>query len=452
MLGRVPTLLYTADVVCTMTGPPFADGGVLVRDDVIEAVGERTALERRADRVHETRGVLLPGLVNAHAHLEHADAQQLAKPGPHHLWVAALAGLTAGWDDRRWKRSAHRGVQLALRSGTTTVGDVVHRGPAVPAAARAGLRGDSFVAIADVDSTEQDAVLAALDRTLGLPAPGRRVGVAPLGPTSVGAGVLQALVALAARHGAPLRIPSAWSQAEVVALWSAEGPLAERARDLGLRLEWLDGGGVQLPPIRYLAQLGALTSSSTLAHGVWVEDNEARLLAQQGVAVVCCPRSDALLQAGEAPLERYAQAGVPLALGTDSAAAVPDLDILAEAAAWTDLARSRGVVFWPSAVGPIPLEEAAVRLLTIDGARAMGWAGHAGVLEPGRRADFCVVDVEAAPDAAYRAIVELGAGRQVLTVLGGVRKARRPDADEPWAEIDHELAASDDPSRDPDRR
>jgi aminodeoxyfutalosine deaminase len=444
----MPTQLYTADVVCPMTGPPLADAGVLVRDDVIVAVGARADLEDRADRVHAQRGVLLPGLVNAHAHLEHADAHELARPGPQHVWAAAVAGLTATWDARRWKRSAHRGVQHVLRSGATTVGDVVHRGPAVPAASRAGLRGDSFVAIDGVDVREQDAVLTAVARTLGLPAAGRRVGIAPLGPTAVGVGVLQALAALAERTGAPLRIPAAWTQAEVVALWGGDGPVAERCRDLGLRFEWLDDGGTQLPPVRYLAQLGALLPTTTLAHGTWVEDNEAALLAQLRVGVAVCPRADALLQAGDAPLERYAQAGVRLALGTGSAAAVPDLDVLAEAPAWVALARERGLMFWPSSVGPIPLEEAAVRLLTIDGARAMGWQGHAGLLEPGRRADLVVVDVAASPETAYRAIVEEGPGRQVLTVLGGVRKARRAGADEPWPVIDHEL--DDPPSADPE--
>jgi hypothetical protein len=231
---------------------------------------------------------------------------------------------------------------------------------------------------------------------------------------------------------------TARSQAEVVALWSAEGPEAERIRALGLEMEWLEGG-TGLSPVRYLAQLGALERGTTLAHGVWVEGNEATLLAQQGVGVVCTPRADDLLQVGQAPLERFAEAGVPIALGTDTPAASPDLDILAEAAAWARTARDRGLYFWPSSVGPIPLEEAAVRLVTIDGARTMGWAGHAGILEPGRRADFVVVDVATTVEGAYRDLVEAGPGRQVLTVLGGVRKTRRDGAEQPWPSIDHEL-------------
>jgi aminodeoxyfutalosine deaminase len=69
----------------------------------------------------------------------------------------------------------------------------------------------------------------------------------------------------------------------------------------------------------------------------------------------------------------------------------------------------------------------------------MGWGDRAGLLEPGRRADFVVVDLATTPEAAYRDLVEHGPGRQVLTVLGGVRKSRRPGADQPWPEVDHEL-------------
>jgi cytosine/adenosine deaminase-related metal-dependent hydrolase len=69
----------------------------------------------------------------------------------------------------------------------------------------------------------------------------------------------------------------------------------------------------------------------------------------------------------------------------------------------------------------------------------MGWGGHGGILEPGRRADLVVVDVPATVETVHRDLVEGGGGRQVLTVVAGVRKARRSSGDEPWPSIDHEL-------------
>lgn len=408
-----------------------------MRGETIVAVGDAAALRADADRVHEIQGALLPGLVNAHTHLEYSDAADLARPGPFHRWIRALVGLTADWDDARWSRSAHRGVQQLLRAGVTVVGDVVTRGPAVPASARAGLTGDSWVEVVMVDSEHQRDVLAALERTLALPAQGRRVGIAPHAVYTLGTEVLRALATLAERANVPLHIHCAETREEVAAISSAAGPHADIARSRGMTFEWLDRGTGR-SPVAYLDALGALSPRTTLAHGVWINDREARLLADRGVAVVCCPRSNAMLQAGAAPLERYAAAGTMLALGTDSAASAPDLDLLAEAAAWVQLAGERGLTFWPSSVGPIPLAEQAIRLATVDGARAMGWGAHAGLLEVGRRADLVGVEIDTSAQRVYTDLVERGSGRQVMTVVGGVRKARRASAEEPWPEIEHE--------------
>ena len=434
--GVVPAVLYSADVVCPMTGPPLADGGVLVVDGRIVAVDGADSLRSRADREHHVDGVLLPGLVNAHTHLEHHDAAEpLARPGPHHLWVRAVDGLTGTWSPERWARSARRGVQRSLRAGVTCVTDVVTRGPAVPAASRAGLLGDSLVEIAFVDHREADDVAAALRVSLDRPAAGRRVGIAARGPWAVSAGVLQTLGALAAEHDRPLRIAAAESNAEVAAIRTAEGPLADLARELRLQLEWLDGGA-HASPVGYLDQLGLLRSGVSLAHGVWVDLADARRLAASAVPVVLCPRVAATLKMGDAPLERYAETGTPLALGTGSPAAVGDLDVLADAAAWVELARRRELVYWPSAAGPVSLEEQAVRLATVDGARTLGWGSAAGVLEPGRRADLVGVAVATTVERVYADLVAHGPGRQVLTVLEGVRRARRADPDEPWPEVE----------------
>jgi aminodeoxyfutalosine deaminase len=431
----VPTVLYSASVVCPMTGPPLADGAVLVGDGVIVAVGTRSDLRPSADREHHVDGVLLPGLVDGHTTFEHSDARSLARPGPAHLWLRALIGLTATWDAERWTRSAHRGVQDALRHGVTTAVDSVVRGPAVPAAGRAGLAGHSLVQVMLVDASEHDAVLAALAAALDRPAPGRTVGVAAHSPTTLGTGVLQAVAALAAARGRPFQVRAAESSAEVTAIRTGEGPLVDLVRDAGLDVEWADGGA-GCGPIAYLERLGALFPGASVVHGVWADLAEARALARRGVPLVCCPRANAALGVGDVPLERMADAGVALALGTGGPAAVGDADLLADAAAWVEVARRRDLAYWPSSAGPVPLEEAAVRLATVDGARALGLGASCGVLEPGRRADLVGVAVDAAAGTVYADLLRRGPGRQVLTVLGGVRKARRADADAPWPPLE----------------
>jgi aminodeoxyfutalosine deaminase len=435
----VPTVLYSARVLCPMSGPPLADGAVLVQDGLIMAVGTRSDLRPSADREHHVDGVLLPGLVDGHTTLEHSDARGLAKPGPAHLWLRALIGYTATWDAERWTRSAHRGVQDALRHGVTAVVDTVVRGPAVPAAGRAGLAGHALVQLQLVDHDEHDPVIAALGAALDRPAHGRTVGVAAHSTTTLGTGVLQAAAALAADRDRPFQVRAGESNAEIAALRTGEGPLVDLARDAGMDFEWADGG-VGSGPVAYLDRLGVLDGTAagrvSVAHGVWLDLAEARLLARAGAAVVVCPRAATLLGTGDAPLERFADAGTPLALGTGGPAAAGDADLLADAAAWVALARRRDLVLWPSSAGPVSLEEAAIRLATVDGARALGLGATCGVLEPGRRADLVGASVETSVGTVYADLVHAGAGRQVLTVLGGVRKARRADADTPWPPLE----------------
>lgn len=428
----MPPAAYTADVVCPMSAPPIPDGAVLVEDGRIVAVGPRRELQGDAARVTEVRGVLLPGLVNAHTHLEYTDAVHLAREGTFHRWLKALAGTARLWEPEQWTRSAHRGVLACLRAGVTAAFDVVSRGPAVPASGRAGLAGDSWVEAVMVDVRHHDAILGAIEGALDLPAEGRRLGIAPHSPYTLGTGVLQGLVALARRRDVPLHVHAAESRAEVLAIQEGKGPLTDGARAQGYEFEWLDGG-TGLTPVRYLDECGALAPGTTLAHGVWVDGEEAARLAARDVAVVICARSNARLRCGEAPLERYAEAGTALAIGTDSAASSGDLDVLDEARAWVALARARGLSAWPDGRA---LEEKAVRLLTVEGARAMGWEEGCGVLEPGRRADLAGVGVATTPEHVYADLVESGPGRVVLTVVGGVRKARRDDAGLPWPRID----------------
>lgn len=437
IVARVPAVLYSARVVCPMAGPPLPDGGVLVSGGQVVAVGPRRGLRGRASREHRVDGVLLPGLVDGHSRVEHADAAHLAVAGPHAAWRRAVAGTTAAWPSQRWGRSAQRGVHGLLRAGVTLAADVVRRGPGVPALARAGVLGDSLVEIGDVDRTEQDAVLAALEHALARPAGARRVGIAVASLTSLGTGVVQALASLAQARGVAFHVPAAETSAEVTALRSGEGPPAQDAA--GRDFEWLQGGA-GVSPVGYLAQLGALWPGCVLVHGVWVEPGDARVMAAAGVAVVCCPRANAALGMGEAPLELYAEAGVALALGSEGPAATGAADVLAEVAAWAALARRRGLAYWPGPSGPVSLEEQAVRLATVDGARALRWAGAGGTLEPGQRADLVGVAVPAGGGSVWEDLVAHGAGSVVLTVLGGVIKARRDGPDRAWPELAEHLA------------
>lgn len=436
----MPTTCYSADVLCSMAGPPLDDGGVLVEHDRIVEVGEGAALRRAADRHHRIDGVLLPGLVDARTRLECTDVA-IPEAGPYPRWREAVIGAIAEWDDARLARSAQRGVHAHLRGGTTCLGDVVLRGPGVPAASRAGLAGDSWVEVDGVDVGAQDAVLGALERTLGLPAPGRRVGITLPGTQAVGAGVLQGLTALAARAETTMQTVVAASREEAKAVTEGAGPLAREALVAGLDFEWLDGGS-GLSPMAYADRCGALRPGWSVAHATKFRRGQAAVLTERGVAAVIGPLATPVV--GRPRLAELAAARTPLALCTEASPGPPD--VLAEAAAWVALARRQGLASWPGPepageVAPLGLEEAALRLATADGAAAMGWGDHAGILARGRRADFTAIGVRTTAAGVYEDLIGHGAGRQVMTVLGGVRRARRDDPAAAWPA--HESADTD---------
>lgn len=421
-----------------MVEPPSADAGVLVEGGGIVAVGPRGDLEGAAERVVRLQGVLLPGLVDGWSRVEHADARLGAGVG-RPAWDEAMESETATWDADRWMRSARRGVQLLLRAGVTCARDVVANGSGVPAAARAGLAGDSLVELRGVDVRHHDDALAALQRTLELPAGERRVGLAAV-TYDLGTGVLQALGELAAERAVPLGITAGTCREETEALRDGAGAFARAARRRGLGYEWLSG--TALTPGRYLDRLGVLRPGATVAHAVWLDQGEVGMLADRGAAVAACIRADAAHDAGAAPLQTFAEAGVAVVLGS---AGHGQPDPLAEARAWRDQMRERSDDAGPpSGDGAAGLEETALRMITVEGARALGWGQRCGILAPGRRADFTLLDLDTTPADVQRDLIDAGAGRQVLTVLGGVRRARRSSGDDPWPPIDHETEEADD--------
>lgn len=289
------------------------------------------------------------------------------------------AGSPGEWDDERRSRSARRGAHEVVRAGVALACDVVAHGPGVPALSRAGVAGDSLVEVADVTDREADDVLASLEHSLGLRAAGRRVGAA-VAAGRVGPAVLVGVAALTERLGAPLRVEAD-----------------------GLGLEALDTAGVLRPGARVAVAAGA-------------DHDLLERLAEHGAVLEVAPRM--------APARITADAAVVLGSGGGVAP-----DPLADAAAWA--ARS--------GVGA----EQAVALVTDEGARVLGLGEDAGVLAPGRRADLVVVDVAAGPDDVYDALLADGPGRQTLTLLAGVRRARRASGDEPWPEHrDHKYEES----------
>lgn len=415
-----PVTVHLAPVVVTMTGEPLHDAGVVVTGDRIAAVGTRARLlpPYAGAKVREWPGVMTPGLVNAHAHLEYGPPfADLATAGlPFAQWIQELTRRRRLLSAADWLASARGSVSELLSSGTTCVADVVTHGAGLVAAARAALAGISYVEAVGADDARWPAERERVDQVIASAPRGRDIGISPHALYTLSSSAYRSLLDLARSTGRRSHTHLAETAEEAEYVLRGAGPMAEHWRSLGLEFDLLDGGSGR-SPAAHLDAIGGLGPDVHVAHGVHLDRADRALLREKGTAVALCARSNRVLGAGDPPVAALLAEVSPIAVGTDSLASSPSLDLLDELAALHRLATSQGAE-------PDGLSEQLVAAATVGGAVAMGLEGAAGVLAPGVRANFAVFDVPVTA-SPYDALVAHGGGRCVLTVVGGRLVHRR---------------------------
>ena len=414
--------VLSADWVLPVEGPPIANGAVAVENGRIAAVGPSSELGRGE---HFPDAAILPGLVNAHTHLEYAVyagfGDGLADFAD---WIALHVERKSriGWEE--FVAIARVGAAECLRCGVTTVGDASFSGAAAVACAELGLRAIVYLEVFGQEATAAlERFGASRERAAGAFSDRVRVGVSPHAPYTVSLDTYRASSALEL----PVATHLSESRSEIDYLRDGSGPWASFADLL------VDPPGTTGP--RLLAEAGLLGPDVVAAHCVTVDDEEIALLAATGTAVAHCPRSNALLGCGIAPLAALRAAGVTVGLGTDSPASTPSFDIWEElrTALYAARARERR----PDALSPTD----ALELATLGSARALGLGDEVGSLVPGKRADLAVLSLSGSPhlpweDPAAASVLGGAPQRVLLTLVDGETRYRHDE--DTW----HELTAA----------
>jgi cytosine/adenosine deaminase-related metal-dependent hydrolase len=368
-------LRIRASSVHPVTAPPIVDGAVLVDDQgKLAAVGPDAVVPspERAEQREFPGGALVPGLVNTHTHLELTHlAGRNAEP-EFARWIRGIRALKDATTPDEFSHSAERGVRDCWAAGVTCVADTGSTGAAMRALHALGGRGIVYQEVFGPDPAQARASFVELERALsrlGAFATARvRLGVSPHAPYSVSDRLYRAVDDLARSLGLPVAMHLAESRAETQLVREGSGPFADALRARGIAV-----ARVARSPVQYLVQLGVLASDMCLCiHCVQVDDADIAALRRATVAIAHCPRSNRAHGHGAAPLAAFRRAGLRVGLGTDSVVSAGDLSLWSEAAA----AGLAG--------------EEALRMLTLEGARALCWDGEIGSLDVGKAADLAV--------------------------------------------------------------
>ena len=367
--------VISADWILPVAGPPVEDGAVVIEDGSIAAVG---TAEDLGEGTRYDDAVIVPGFVNAHSHLEYAVYGGFGDGlGDFAEWITLHIQRKAriGWDE--YVDVAKFGAAQCLASGVTTVGDCSYSGATAVACAELGLRATVYLEVFGVDPARALEHFAAIrDRVSDSFSTRVRPGVSPHAPYSVSIELYEACADL----GLPIATHISESPAEVAYLLTGQGAWGGYH---DLLVAWPGKTGTHL-----LAERDLLGPNVVAAHCVVLDEDEIGLLASSGTGVAHCPRSNAALGCGVAPLAELREAGALVGVGTDSPASAPSLDFFEELRSVLLSARAR-------AGRPDVLSAAeTLELGTLGSARALGLDGEVGSLVPGKRADLTVVSLE----------------------------------------------------------
>ena len=409
--------VLSADWVVPVDGPPIRDGAVAIEDGLVAAVG---AADELGEGEHFEGSVILPGFVNAHTHLEYAVYAGFGDGLSFGPWIAIHVERKQRIDLEDMEAIARLGALECLRSGVTTVGDCSFIGAAATACSDVGLDALVFLEVFGRDADALERFELTSDRVADAFSDGVRLGISPHAPYTCSLELYRGCAEL----GLPMATHLAESDDETEYLLSGSGP-------------WEAFADMLVPPlgttgIRALAAQGLLGPHVLAAHCVQADEEEIELLAAHDVAVAHCPRSNAFLGCGIAPLAALREAGVRVCIATDSPASTPSFDMFDELRAAVAGARAREK-------RPDALTAAqALELATLGGARALGLDSDRGSLSPGKRADLTILSLEGSPfvpweDPVTATVLGGSPARVVATLVSG--QTRYEKGGKTWLEL-----------------
>jgi cytosine/adenosine deaminase-related metal-dependent hydrolase len=389
-------IAHVSKWVLPVSRPPIREGAVLVHAGRIEAVGPaREVLPGfRGLICDHGAGAILPGLVNCHTHLEFSALAGRIPPQEFwEDWLEAALSQREALEPAVVEAGIRKAIRTMQRSGTALVGEVSNTGASLPHLENSSLEYHLFYECLGFHLQERLELTDSFEFFADAGIAGNPcVSAAAHAPYSVSAHLFQAISRWNGDYR-PQMVHLGESQAELEFLAEGNGFFQDLLRRRGRWVE--DFSAPASTPAAYLNDLDFLGPRTLAVHGVWLDEPDCDLLAQSQTWLVLCPRANRYTGAGMPPVDRLMQAGVSLALGTDSLAGNWDLNLFGEMR-W--LYRN-----FPAYPGDLWL-----RLGTYNGARALGRETELGSLETGKKAAFGFIPLKETGKDFWRELFTAG--------------------------------------------
>lgn len=382
--------ILSADWVIPVKGDPIPSGAVAIESGRIRFAGPYQEAAALFPGAHTTRlagKTILPGLVNAHCHIDNcflAGKLPLSRKETFFDWIAGVISEQAKRSLETKKKAALQGISQLINSGTAAIGDITNDPFTAMAIEKSGLEAVFFHEATGFLPEEAERIYEEKRKAIANLKKNSKYGhfISPHSPYSVSLDLLKKIASR--RNRASFHL--AESRDEVEFLKKGHPRMEAVLKSLGKwDQRWKPPG---ISPVRYFNEIGLLHPNAVAVHMVWVEKMDYPILERAKPNICLCVRSNEKLKNGLPPVRDYLDMGMNICLGTDGLGSNDDLSILNE-------------MMHVKKRFPDLKDEAIVRMGTLGGAIALGLEEKLGALEPGKSSQLAVVNSGKNADNPY---------------------------------------------------
>lgn len=390
-------ILISAERVLPITRPALENAALVVKNGKITELGPRNDLKIKfpwAEEFHHR--LLMPGLINAHTHLNFS-CSPLIKANNFPEWLVKAKQNKLEFDNGRIRRAAKKEIENSARLGVTSLGDILGEPSLLELHKKSPLFSTIFYELIGIKDQDADAKIDFAKKVFGeynFRVGHNKLGLAPHTPFTASKELFRAAKNFAKKKKLGMCAHLAESREEVEFIMSGTGPVRDRLfNSVGWKQKpkpnWCS-------PAKYLEEF--IDRNMTLVHCVEVSDDDLEIIANSR-AVVHCLRSNLHLTGKLAPIPKMIKAGITVALGTDSPASAGDMNLWDEMKAVFEHRKKYpgGEIF--------PLE--ILKMATINAALAIFRDDQLGSIEPGKTANLLALNLPSLPKSPNQIATEI---------------------------------------------